>query len=207
MGYGLGQMSRLQTRLPADERRSLILSAGGTLFGEHGYDGVTLERIALAAGVTKPIVYRHFESKKDLYLALLAKHRDDLPGFVAGADDGDPEVLRRILEVWFTYARENAHGWRMLFRDSGGDAEVAAFRRAVEERAREVMAGFIQRSSGGAIPPEELAASAEIIRGGLAALIVWWTDHPEVEQGILVEAALRHLVPVVESPVNAGPAW
>jgi AcrR family transcriptional regulator len=195
-------MSATRIRLPAGERRSLILAAGAAEFGEHGYDGVTLAEIAAAAGVTKPIVYRHFASKKALYLALLAKHGDDLPTFTAGGGDGGSEELRAILDTWLTYARSNAHGWQMLFRDAGGDAEVVAFRRALQDRARDVIAELLQRSSAtrGAIPPAELEASAEIVRGGLAALIVWWADHPDVPQEALLGAASRLLSGVADPP-------
>ena len=62
-----------------------MLRAGGAEFGRRGYAAARIEDIARAAGVTKPIVYRHFESKKGLYLALLRKHETDLPTFVAGA--------------------------------------------------------------------------------------------------------------------------
>lgn len=189
-------MSERRNRLPAEERRATILAAGAALFGERGYDAVTLEEVAATAGVTKPIVYRHFESKKDLYLALLARHRDDLPAFTAGAGGGGIEEIRRILDSWLSYAAENSHGWRMLFRDDGGDADVVAFRRVVQDRAREVMADFLRRSSPVPKDDDEVAAGAELIRGGLAALIVWWTDHPEVPRSALLEASARLLGPI-----------
>lgn len=182
-------MTEFKSRMSAPERRSLILAAAGALFGMRGYDGVTLEQVADAAGVTKPIVYRHFDSKQDLYLALLIKHRDDLPTFTAGAGGGGPQQVRAILDAWLGYAQTNAHGWQMLFRDVGGDAEIAAFRQAVQDRAREVMEGFLRQGSACTIPSGELAARAEIVRGGLAALILWWIDHPDLPKETLLDAA------------------
>ena len=70
-------------RLPVAERRALIVEAAGRLFGERGYDRTRLDELAAAAGVTKPILYRHFGSKQALYLALLERHRDDLGRFAA----------------------------------------------------------------------------------------------------------------------------
>src|ERR687898_2413131 len=90
-------------RLPTEERRALIVEAAGRLFGERGYDGVTLDEVAAAAGVTKPILYRHFDDKRALYLALLERHRDDLASFAAmiDAEEGTrDERLRAVLEVW-----------------------------------------------------------------------------------------------------------
>ena len=62
------------SRLPAADRRESILVAAAERFAARGYDATTLDEIAAAAGVTKPILYRHFGSKQDLYLALLARH-------------------------------------------------------------------------------------------------------------------------------------
>ena len=111
-------------RIAADERRALIVRAAGRAFARDGYAGARIEDIAAAAHVTKPIVYRHFDSKKALYMALLEKHEADLPSFIERVDlEGLPldQLVRAILEHWFDYVRENQHDWVMLFRDRSGD--------------------------------------------------------------------------------------
>src|SRR3954452_8823415 len=87
------------------ERRELIMEVAGRLFGEHGYDGTRLDDIAAAAGVTKPVLHRHFDSKRDLYLALLPRHRDDLPMFTGGmpTEVSLREGLHTILDGWLGY--------------------------------------------------------------------------------------------------------
>ena len=92
-------------RLPVAERRELITEAAGRLFGERGYDGTRLDDIAAAAGVTKPVLYRHFDSKRDLYVALLARHREDLPTFVGAmpAEGSPQDRLRAVLKIWLEY--------------------------------------------------------------------------------------------------------
>ena len=120
-----------QRRIPAEERRALILLAAGRAFARDGYAGARIEDIAAAAHVTKPIVYRHFASKKALYMALLEKHEADLPGFIEAIDPNAlplDELVRAILEHWFDYVRENQHAWFMLFRDRSGDEEIQALR-------------------------------------------------------------------------------
>jgi AcrR family transcriptional regulator len=172
--------------MSADERRALILREAGRLFGRHGYAGTRLDDVAAAADVTKPIVYRHFESKKALYMALLAKHRDDLPAHVAQADG-----VRPILERWFDYVRENQHAWLMLFRDSSGDEDIRTLRREVSLRAREVLAGFVAEQAGSRIPAQEVEPTAEVLTSGLAGLVLWWIDHPDVPKPVLVDVAAR----------------
>jgi AcrR family transcriptional regulator len=162
------------------ERRELIARAAGRLFAERGYAGTRLEDVAAAAQVTKPIVYRHFESKKALYLALLTKHEKDLPGFFEGLDDlHEPdELARAILEGWLDYVHENQHAWLMLFRDGSGDEDIQAVRRRVSLRAREVLASFIaQRSRNGT--PRTRSTGRRSCSSGLAGLALWWIDNPE----------------------------
>ena len=59
------------TRLPAEERRAALLETACRLFSEGSYRGTTTADIAREAGVTEPVLYRHFDSKRDLYLACL----------------------------------------------------------------------------------------------------------------------------------------
>jgi AcrR family transcriptional regulator len=174
----------MRRRIPAAERRALILREAGRLFAQHGYAGTRLDDIAAAAHVTKPIVYRHFESKKALYVALLVKHRDDLPTFVQG---GEP--LAAILEHWLAYVRENSHAWVMLFRDSSGDDEIRALRRDVALRARQVMAGLVAERAG--LPAEQVEPTAELLRSGLAGLALWWIDHADTPMEVVAAVAER----------------
>lgn len=60
-------------RLPAAQRREQLLDTAAKLFAVHGYAGATTAQIAKAAGVTEPIIYRHFESKRDLFIALIER--------------------------------------------------------------------------------------------------------------------------------------
>jgi AcrR family transcriptional regulator len=175
----------VKRRMPGADRRALILREAGRLFARHGYAGTRLDDVAAAANVTKPIVYRHFESKKALYLALLAKHRDDLPTFLERAE------VPSILDHWLDYVRENSHAWVMLFRDSSGDEEVREVRRQVSLRARQVLAGFIAGRPGSRIPPEQVEPTAEFLTSGLAGLALWWIDHPEVPKPVVAAVAGR----------------
>lgn len=189
-------------RIPAAERRATILRAAGPLFARQGYAGARLDDVAAAVGVTKPILYRHFDSKKALYVALLEKHEADLPTFferVAGvAEQLDPDALvRAILEHWLDYVRENRHAWVMLFRDSSGDDEIRAVRTRVSATARDVMAAFIAARAGDRIPADQVAPTAELLTSGLAGMALWWIDHPDVPKDVVLEVAARMSAPAV----------
>jgi AcrR family transcriptional regulator len=187
-------MASRRRRLAPEERRRLIVEAAGELFGEHGYDGTRLDAVAAAAGVTKPVLYRHFADKRALYLALLDRHRADLGSF-AGAipAEGALEVrLRAVLEVWLDYVQAHSYAWRMLFRDTGGGPEVRAVRVEVHAEARAVLAGMIRHLAPPAsIPERELEPLAELLRMGMASLVLWWIETPGVEREAVLDAMTR----------------
>lgn len=60
-------------RLPAAQRREQLLDTAARLFAVRGYSGATTSEIAKAAGVTEPIIYRHFPSKRDMFIALIER--------------------------------------------------------------------------------------------------------------------------------------
>jgi AcrR family transcriptional regulator len=189
-------------RLPAEQRRGMITRAAGRLFARHGYAATRLADVAAAAGVSKPIVYRHFESKKALYMSLLVRHRDDLPTFFDGLDPtaSSETVVRTILERWLDYVRENQHAWVMLFRDSSGDEEIRALRLEVNLRAREVIAAFIADRAGSRIPAKQIEPTAELLTSGLAGMALWWIDHPEVPKPVMLDVAARMSAAAVGAP-------
>jgi AcrR family transcriptional regulator len=180
-------------RLPVEERRVLIVEAAGRLFGERGYEATRLDDVAAAAGVTKPILYRHFDSKQALYMALLERHRDDLGSF-AGVipEQGTPqERLRTVLEFWFAYVEAHSYAWKMLFRDRGGGPGIQAYRLEVHAQARAVLVEMIRSLSAVRIPQRELEPLAELMSMGMASLALWWLDNPGASRQAIVDAMTR----------------
>lgn len=192
----VAKMEQPRIRLRPAERRDLILKAAAEAFGKHGYEGVSLDTIAGAAYVTKPVLYRHFPSKQALYLALLERHREDMPTFVSDLPAGAPleQLVPQILEGWFTYAEEHAYSWRMLFRDSGGGEVIEEKRAGMYEDARLVLAGFLRAHPGFEIPEEDLDVAAEMVRGGLSSLVLYGQEHPEATRAALVDSGTRMIL-------------
>src|SRR6266542_5464933 len=158
-------------RLAPEQRRMLIVEAAGRVFGEHGYDGTRLDDVAAAAGVTKPVLYRHFDNKTALYLALLERHRADLGTFASAIPAAGTleQRLRAVLDVWLDYVESHAYAWKMLFRDTGGGPRVQAFRLDVHAQARTTLVEMIRTLGTTAIPRRELEPLAELLSMGMAA--------------------------------------
>lgn len=126
--------------LGPERRRPLVLDAALRLFVEHGYRGTSMEAIAEAAGVTKPVVYKCYPNKEELFRALLDREERKLLAEVAGAMPShlDPVDLEPALatgfEALFGAARSTPDSWRVVFVSEHG-AEPAVARRVRRSRA------------------------------------------------------------------------
>jgi AcrR family transcriptional regulator len=187
-------MRRSSTRLPADQRRATLVDAASELFAERGYHHASLDELAARVGVTKPIVYRHFASKKALYLELLAVHRDDLLSALAAemtAPGPLGERVPRVADAWFAHVEAHPFAWAMLFRDVTGDAEIGAFHAQMRATARDAIAGLLAAEPTLRITTAMLDPVAEVLRSAMTGLALWWLDHREVPRANLVAAIVQ----------------
>jgi AcrR family transcriptional regulator len=104
--------------MPRLERREQILAAATRAFARAGFAGTRLEDVASEAGVSAVILYRHFESKADLYRAVLrrAEHR-------LAAATGSPQFTAGSLAAFLAAAAEEPDGFRLLFRQAEREPE------------------------------------------------------------------------------------
>ncbi len=198
-------MPAVKRRLPAGERRSTIERAAERLFAQRGYSGTRIDDIARAAGVTKPVLYRHFASKESLHRALLEHHRDAL-----AADALDPYLaegtleqrLPAMLDAWFAYVERHPDGCRMLLRDAGDEATRELYR-DLHERQRAADAAIL-RESLPHLGEEQIAPLAAVVRSALSGLGLWWLEQPGVEREVVVATMLDVLNGLLARHAAAG---
>ena len=89
-----------KARLPRDERRALLLSAALEVFTAAGYHSAAMDEIADRAGVSKPVLYQHFPSKLELYLAVLDLHIDSLVFEIQKAIASTPDMRIVYVQRW-----------------------------------------------------------------------------------------------------------
>ncbi|MDQ4004750.1 MAG: TetR/AcrR family transcriptional regulator [Actinomycetota bacterium] len=109
-------------RMRAPERKQL-LEVARKVFGGRGYHTVTMDDVAKESGVTKPILYDHFPSKRDLYRALLEADLANLKQRVADALESSPgnrERIRASFQAYFDFVDEEGEGFRLLMQESVG---------------------------------------------------------------------------------------
>src|SRR5919198_3129025 len=104
-------------RLPRKEREELMLQAAGRAFAARGFHAASMDAIAAAAGVTKPMLYRYFGSKEGLYAAYVrTSGRELVDGVRAPETRGEPaEVrLRAGLRAFLRYVDARRESWTVL---------------------------------------------------------------------------------------------
>ncbi len=116
------------SRLPKDQRRAQLLDAASEVFTTRGYHAAAMDDIADAAGVSKPVLYQHFESKLDLYLALLDRSCERLAEVVADAlnstDDNADRVVAAV-GAFYDFVSSASGEFRFVFEsDLTGDNTV-----------------------------------------------------------------------------------
>jgi AcrR family transcriptional regulator len=124
---GSGQRS---ARLPRDERRAQLLAAAQEVFVANGYHGAAMDEIAETAHVSKPVLYQHFPSKRELYLSLLDSHLTKLTQLLLGAlnstTDND-ERVQAVMRAYFRFIAADDQAHRLVFEsDLINDPDVSA---------------------------------------------------------------------------------
>jgi AcrR family transcriptional regulator len=105
-------------RLPRDERRAQLLVAALEVFTAAGYHSAAMDEIADRANVSKPVLYQHFPSKLDLYLAVLDLHIDSLVFAIQKAIASNRENSSRVaatVEAYFGFIDNEGEAFRLLF--------------------------------------------------------------------------------------------
>jgi AcrR family transcriptional regulator len=186
--------TKASTRLPAAQRRTLIEAAAARLFAARGYEATTVEDIVRAAGVSKPMLYRHFESKQELHMRLLERRRDELAAApldsFLGAQGSPGERLPAMIDAWFAHVEQHPDSSRLLFQDITSDPELRALQHELRRRQRAADVALL-REFGPPLPERELEPLGEIIRSSLTGLALWWLDNPEVPRSVAVAAIVR----------------
>jgi AcrR family transcriptional regulator len=214
----------MTTRLPADRRRKRLTGAARRevielaameVFAERGYHGAAMGEIARASGVTVPVVYDHFASKPELHRRLLERTRDELLEMWRENLGGEGTLEQQVaaaFDAWARYVEAHPYAPRMFFRETTGIAELQAMHRAIAADANSALAGILGGLPGSrhlqaqGASPAALAMAAEVIRGGLTELAIWWSEHPEVTRGQIVASAMN-TVWIGFERVSGGETW
>jgi AcrR family transcriptional regulator len=182
MAIRVEQKRKRAAHLGPERRRPQVLDAALELFLDGGYEGTSMDAIARAAGVSKPVVYACFPSKDELFRALLAREEERILGeiqeaFADRTDLSDPEAT--LVEGMTGFLRAVAGSpdvYRLIFLGEGGGNAAVARRiqlgRQAQVEALTVLArGWLETRPEAERPPaDQLDAKAELLGAAIAGL-------------------------------------
>ncbi len=168
------------SRLPAAERREQLLDSAAALFSQQGYARATTAQLAKAAGVTEPIIYRHFASKRDLFVALIertgTRTLEQWQAAMSSAKE-PAERLRRLIGSNPMVSAAGREAYR-VFLQAISEVDDPAIHTALETHLR-TLHGFLKREL-------EIAQDAhQVGRRFSAEVLAWLMIHLGMGYGVL----------------------
>ncbi|MGN6816751.1 MAG: TetR/AcrR family transcriptional regulator [Solirubrobacterales bacterium] len=171
----------IRTRLSRDDRMEQTLEAAHGLFAERGYAAVTMEEIAAAIGVTKPLLYNYFGNKERLYIACMERAGDSLLATIAeavGQTENPGDALGAGVRAFFSFLDTDRAAWAVLFDETlphGGEVfdRVASYRGQIAELVSASLLAQMPMRSREAAKVEVEALSTALL-GAAEALARWW---------------------------------
>jgi AcrR family transcriptional regulator len=184
-----------------------MVAAAERLFSERGYHGVSMDEIATASGITKPMLYEYFGSKEGLFLACVERARgrlfEEIASAVRGADEAEA-ALRAGVEAFLRFADEQRETWTVLFGEGGRFNETAS---AIRAEQAGLIAQLLRELPGWEREPdaEELDALAHIFVGAAEGIAFWAVQRPGITLDRVADHLMAVLWPVVrELPKRGG---
>jgi AcrR family transcriptional regulator len=195
----------VRTRLSRDDRMEQTLEAAHGLFAERGYAAVTMDEIAAAVGVTKPLLYNYFGNKERLYIACMERAGDSLLATIAeavGKTENPGDALGAGVRAFFSFLDTDRAAWAVLFDETlphGGEVfdRVAEYRGQIAELVSGALLAQLPDRRREAAKTEIEALSTALL-GAAEALARWWLR----TEAIGAEDAAELLVSTVEPGIR-----
>ncbi len=179
-----GRKELVKKRLPASERRKVILDAALRTFVEFGYHGALMETIAERADVTKPILYRHFPSKMDLLLAILDQAGEEIrqgllePG-VKGLDWR--ELIKHDVHAYLSFIQSRGMAFQLLYNtdlnvDQGVYERLKGIRNSVIDITAARIASHTDMTKE---TPETIRIMTVMVVGMVENTAIHWLEHKD----------------------------
>lgn len=171
--------------LPRAERRASILKAAARAFARNGFTDTSLDDVAREAGVTKMILYRHFESKRHIYEALL----EDMRNRLRAATGAPHHMSERSIVALVDVAAADPDGFRIYFLHAASETEF----RPHADQLRQNMAGVAGDWLAQRIPDERMRSlAAQLVPTLTIHMILAWLDagQPPVDVAAVIQSVL-----------------
>jgi AcrR family transcriptional regulator len=200
----------VRSRLSRGDRMAQTLGVAHGLFAERGYADVTMDEIAAAVGVTKPLLYNYFGNKERLYIACMERAGDSLTttiGEAIAGTDSPGDALGSSVRAFFSFLDSDRAAWAVLFDEtlpvSGEVADrVASYRgQIVDLVSGSLLAQMPEgRREGAKVEVEALSAA---LLGAAEELARWWLRTEAISAGEAAELLITTVEPGIRGRSQA----
>jgi AcrR family transcriptional regulator len=185
------EVSRATPRLRRSERREQILAAATSAFARAGFAATSLGDIAAEAGVTRAILYRHFDSKADLYRSVLDRAKQRLD-----AATGAPEFTDASIDALLGAAADDPAAFRLLFHHAAREPE---FKEEMDRLRAEAFA-LTHRQLARVIPDRRWARwAAQVVPVVAIEAVTAWLDAGQPDRDEAAERIRKAIYAVIRS--------
>jgi AcrR family transcriptional regulator len=199
--------------MSGSERREQLLDVGRSLFAARGYDGTSVEEIALRAGVSKPVVYEHFGGKEGLHAVVVDREVQRLLSMFTGALSADSPraLLEQATWALLSYVEDFSDGFRILVRESPvGLERSGGFATIISDVARRVEHILAAEFAARGYATELAPLYSQALVGQVALVGQWWLEQEEPPRDVvaahLVNLAWNGLSRLQTDPTPLGRA-
>jgi AcrR family transcriptional regulator len=198
-------------KLTAAERRAQLIDVGRAAFAEKGYQGISVEELALRANVSKPVLYNHFGGKEGLYAVIVDREIEHVVRIISEAiATGTPrQRVEASALAFLAYVEQNPDGFKVLTHDaplSTGEGTMTSLLNDVAARVAQVFTATFKEAG---YDPRNAPIYAHALVGMVTFVGQWWVDarKPPMQDvaahiSALAWMGLRHLPTRPEKPTS-----
>lgn len=207
-------MTRAGTKgMPRAERERQILDAACQEFGRSGYVGMSLAAVAVAVGVSKPMVLAYFGSKEQLYIACVERAGATVGDHIEAAMTAAPPTLalpRAVLQAIFQALAPRPSDWLVIWDQTLPEGSEALAAARVARTRLAALAGQGVAAVGSAATQLRDAQDIGVLTQGwmgmVGAMITWWIRHPEQSAEQMAERASRLIAIIASAGISEAEA-
>ena len=182
----------VRQRMTGQERREQLISIGRALFAERGFDGASVEEIAVRAKVSKPVIYEHFGGKEGLYAVVVEREMVKLETAITQslAKGRSRHRIEQAVLALLTYVEDETDGFLILVRDmnpgvrdeeSGQERTYGTLLNDATTQVSHILGRAFTRSG---LDPQYAILYGQALVGMVSMTAQWWLDqrHPSKEE-------------------------
>lgn len=187
-------MVKRRKRLTAAERRLQLLGVGRKVFAMHGYNGGSVEEIARAAKVSKPIIYEHFGSKDGLYAVIVDREMDALVQRIAQriSEGSARQRFEGAVLAFLTYVKEEPDGFLVLTRDAPMTIAGRGMPNVISDLAERIGDIFNQQFKAAGLNKKLAPLYAHALIGMVTLVGQWWIENQQLD----IETVAKHVAAI-----------